>query len=136
MSFAVPEAIVSWHWPQTLPTVTSEAHARHLSGEFRAEGVASWPCLTYLPFLWAPDRHMFLKPTFTRAFAERIGHGFQHDYVSEPNPDTYASLLHMTAMLDHDLADLSPTDNIDLHSFMWVVMDGDYVEKDAASDKP
>ena len=109
----------------------SEAFVR----EFKADGVASWPCLTYLPFLWAPDRHMFLKPTFTRAFAERIGHSFQHDYVSEPNPDTYRSLLDMTAMLRIDLADLAPADNIDLHSFMWVVMDGYYVEKDAAPDE-
>ena len=102
--------------------------------DFKADGVASWPCLTYLPFLWAPDRHMFLKPTFTRAFAERIGHRFQHDYVSEPNADTYQSLLHMTAMLRHDLADLLPADNIDLHSLMWVVMDRDYVAPEGATE--
>jgi hypothetical protein len=90
---------------------------------FRPEGVASWVCLTYLPFLWRPDRHMFLKPAFAQSYAARIGHRFQHDYESTPNSATYASLLHMTAETGNAIADLNPADNIDLHSFMWVVMD-------------
>lgn len=70
-----------------------------------------------------PDRHMFLKPAFTQAYAARIGHRFVHDYESTPNAATYVSLLHMTAETGNALADLDPADNIDLHSFMWVVMD-------------
>ncbi|MDZ4089408.1 MAG: hypothetical protein U1E69_21685 [Tabrizicola sp.] len=101
----------------------TNAACRDLSRQFKAEGVASWVCLTYFPFLWLPDRHMFLKPTFTKAFATRIGHSFAHDYESAPNPETYASLLHMTAEVGNGLGDLDPADNIDLHSFMWVVMD-------------
>jgi len=90
--------------------------------EFKDEGAASWVCLTYLPFLWRPDRHMFLKPGFTVEFARRIGHRFQDDYRSTPDPAVYASLLHLTSTLAAGLADLAPADNIDLHSFMWVVM--------------
>lgn len=90
---------------------------------FKSEGVASWVCLTYFPFLWRPDRHMFLKPAFMQAYAARIGHRFQHDYDSTPNHATYASLLAMTAETANAVADLNPADNIDLHSFMWVVMD-------------
>lgn len=66
---------------------------------------------------------MFLKPSFTVAFSERIGHRFQNDYVSLPNADSYASLLHMTAFTRASLIDLGPADNIDIHSFMWAVMD-------------
>jgi hypothetical protein len=90
---------------------------------FKAKGVASWVCLTYFPFLWLPDRHMFLKPAFTQAYAARIGHRFLQDYQSTPNPITYASLQHMTVETGNAVADLNPTDNIDLHSFMWVVID-------------
>lgn len=98
--------------------------------KFKGDGLSSWVCLTYFPFLWRPDRHMFLKPTFTQAYAARIGHRFQHDYESAPNPSTYASLLQMTAETASALADLNPRDNIDLHSFMWVVMD--YRDEDVA----
>ena len=101
----------------------TDAACRELSRQFKPEGVASWVCLTYFPFLWLPDRHMFLKPAFTQAFAARIGHRFVHDYESTPNAETYLSLLHMTAETENALADLKPADNIDLHSFMWVVMD-------------
>lgn len=99
---------------------------------FKSEGVASWVCLTYFPFLWSPNRHMFLKPAFMQAYAARIGHRFQHDYDSAPNPATYASLLAMTAETGQALADLTPADNIDLHSFMWVVMD--YRDEDVVRD--
>ncbi|MCX7289072.1 MAG: hypothetical protein NTW20_16395 [Rhodobacterales bacterium] len=107
-----------------------EAACGDLVRGFKSEGVAGWVYLTYFPFLWCPDRHMFLKPTFTKDYAARIGHRFQHDYESSPNPSTYASLLDMTAETGQAVADLNPRDNIDLHSFMWVVMD--YRNEDVA----
>lgn len=100
-----------------------EAACSRLRREFATEGVNKWVCLTYLPFLWRPDAHMFLKPEFMKGYAERIGHRFQHDYESSPNPRTYRSLLDMTAETVRAVADLHPVDNIDLHSFMWVVME-------------
>ena len=36
-------------------------------------GRPSWPLLTYLPSLWLPEEHMFLKPSATCDFAQRIG---------------------------------------------------------------
>jgi hypothetical protein len=101
----------------------TEEACRELVRAFKSEGVASWVCLTYFPFLWCPDRHMFLKPAFTQDYAVRVGHRFLHDYESAPNAITYNSLLHMTAETGRAVADLNPADNIDLHSFMWVVMD-------------
>jgi hypothetical protein len=73
---------------------------------------------------------MFLKPEFTQGYAERIGHRFQHEYESRPNPATYESLLDMTAETRRHLADLEPADHIDLHSFMWVALEYSPANKD------
>jgi hypothetical protein len=40
---------------------------------------AKWTTVTYLPFLWRPEQHMFLKPETTKDFAERVGHRFASD---------------------------------------------------------
>ncbi|MDJ0389695.1 hypothetical protein QMO56_16395 [Roseomonas sp. E05] len=56
-------------------------------------GTLTWPISTYLPFLWSPDKRMFLKPTATRDFVERIGHRFAIEYDSEITADVYWSLL-------------------------------------------
>lgn len=115
--------------PQFMSIVRSFAQGNvaeacdELVRQFKLEGIASWVCLTYFPFLWLPDRHMFLKPAFTKDYAARIGHRFLQDYESTPNAKTYASLQHMAAETGNSVADLKPADNIDLHSFMWVVMD-------------
>ena len=45
---------------------------------------AKWTVVTYLPFLWRPETHMFLKPEVTKDFAARVGHRFASDY--EPVP--------------------------------------------------
>ena len=42
--------------------------------------------VTYLPFLWRPDRHMFLKPVVTKDFAQRVGHRLALDYEREARP--------------------------------------------------
>jgi hypothetical protein len=41
---------------------------------------AKWTVVTYLPFLWLPETHMFLKPEVTKDFAARVGHRFASDY--------------------------------------------------------
>jgi hypothetical protein len=41
---------------------------------------AKWTVATYLPFLWQPEKHMFLKPEVTKDFAARVGHRFATDY--------------------------------------------------------
>lgn len=107
-----------------------------LNRGFAKEGINKWVCLTYLPFLWRPEVHMFLKPEFTRGYAERIGHRFQHDYGSSPNPATYEALLDMTAEAGRHLADLEPADNIDLHSFMWVAMKYSPEDEDGGRASP
>ena len=89
---------------------------------------AKWTVVTYLPFLWRPEQHMFLKPVVTQDFAERVGHSFFHEYAPALDPDVYASLLSLMAVAKTELADLRPRDNIDLQSFVWTV--GEYKDGD------
>lgn len=82
---------------------------------------ASWPMLTYLPFLWRPDRHIFLKPKVTCDFADRVGHAFGRDYDQGIVPAVYESLLDLAEETRREIAPLGPRDLIDVQSFIWVV---------------
>lgn len=85
--------------------------------------VANWTAATYLPYLWKPEEHMFLKPEVTKDYAARIGHSFQHDYQSSLEYEVYESLLDLTAQTNQALnsKNLCPRDNIDIQSFIWVI---------------
>jgi hypothetical protein len=89
---------------------------------------AKWAVLTYLPFMWRPDIHMFLKPTVTQEFAARVGHPFAHTYAPDLDIAIYDSLLDLVARTEDELAALGPRDRIDVQSFIWVV--GAYNEEE------
>jgi hypothetical protein len=88
---------------------------------------AKWTVVTYLPFLWRPEEHMFLKPEVTKDFAARVGHRFASDYEFRLDVGVYDSLLDLASKTAHELADLQPRDRIDVQSFIWVV--GDYKDE-------
>jgi hypothetical protein len=88
---------------------------------------AKWTVVTYLPFLWRPEKHMFLKPEVTKDFAARVGHRFASDYESRLDIGVYDSLLDLVAKTAAELSDLKPQDRIDVQSFIWVV--GAYKEE-------
>jgi hypothetical protein len=90
----------------------------------RPHDSAKWTVATYLPFLWRPATHMFLKPEVTKDFAARVGHRFASDYEPRLNLDVHCSLLDLVSETEHELAELEPRDRIDVQSFIWVV--GDY----------
>ena len=90
-----------------------------------------WTVATYLPFLWRPDAHMYLKPEATRDYATRVGHPLASLYKPQLNFDVYTSLLDLADETSRELSDLDPRDRIDILSFIWVV--GDYKED---SEKP
>jgi hypothetical protein len=87
---------------------------------------AKWTVVTYLPYLWRPDTHMFLKPEATKDFATRVGHRFASDYEARLHLPVYESLLDLAAKATQELAAMQPRDRIDIQSFIWVV--GDYQE--------
>lgn len=84
----------------------------------RQTRVLTWPALTVFPFIALPDEHLFLKPNVTRIAAK--AYGFDFEYHSHPQWDTYASLLNFAKTLRHDLRDLRPRDMMDIQSFIWV----------------
>ncbi len=92
--------------PQAL-AMMAPALARH--------DCAKWTVATYLPFLWRPEEHMFLKPVVTGDFAERVGHPFAHDYQPALDPAVYSSLLDLTRTTRESTRALNPRNNIDLH---------------------
>lgn len=91
---------------------------------------AKWTVVTYLPFLWKPEEHVFLKPTMITAFAERVGHAFAHVYKPELDIAVYESLIDMARTAKEKIADMGPRDMIDVQSFMWTAVE--YTEEDKA----
>lgn len=85
---------------------------------------AKWTVVTYLPFLWKPEEHIFLKPEVTKDFASRVQHGLEQEYGSELNHDVYASLLDLAGKIGEEFAALGPRDMVDIQSVIWVL--GDY----------
>jgi len=90
--------------------------------------VLTWPMITVFGFLAQPQTHIFLKPNTTRRAAE--AYGFDFDYRSKPNWETYASLLEFAGQIRADLSasgkHLRPSDMIDIQSFMWVQGSDEY----------
>ena len=88
--------------------------------------VLTWPLVTIFGFIAQPERHIFLKPTVTRAAALEYGYGFR--YASRPAWDTYQSLLGFAARIRRDVRELRPLDMIDIQSFVWVQGSAEYDE--------
>lgn len=103
-----------------------EAGLRTMASAAKAHDAAKWTVVTYLPFLWKPDTHMFLKPEVTKLFADRVGHEFALRYRADLDIEVYRCLLDLVACTRRAIKELQPRDNIDLQSFVWVV--GDYSE--------
>ena len=90
----------------------------------RQTRVLTWPLLTVFGFLARPDTHIFLKPRVTQTAAS--AYGFPFAYTSEPNWQTYQSLLDFAGQIRQDMADHQPRDFIDLQSFIWVCGSAEY----------
>ena len=107
-------------------TNATESTLHELARTLKPHGHAKWTIATYLPFLWRPKSHMYLKPVATKEFATRVGHPFASLYQPRLDFDAYASLLDLAEKTESKLSDLVPRDRIDVQSFIWVV--GDYRE--------
>jgi hypothetical protein len=86
--------------------------------------VLTWPLSTVFGFLGNPQEHIFLKPRVTQLAAKEYGFDFQ--YKSKPNWETYQSMLDFAERVKQDNADLKPQDYIDLQSFIWVLGSDEY----------
>ena len=90
----------------------------------RQTRVLTWPLATVFGFIAQPEKHFFLKPMVTRRAAE--AYGFEFQYRSKPNWETYASVLEFAETVRRDQADLKPKDMIDLQGFIWVQGSDEY----------
>jgi hypothetical protein len=86
--------------------------------------VLTWPLITVFGFIALPQTHFFLKPNVTRKATEE--YGFNFDYRSKPDWQTYASLLAFAKTIKTDLRDMRPRDMIDIQSFIWVQGSDEY----------
>lgn len=87
---------------------------------------AKWTIATYLPFLWRPHEHIFLKPAATLDFAGRVGHSFASAYSAKLDWRIYDKLRDLARRTVDEISDLKPRDMIDIQSFIWVIS-GAYV---------
>ncbi len=112
---------------------SDDAALHTMNAILKLHDCAKWTIATYLPFLWRPDVHMFLKPQVTREFATRVGHPFVHDYKPQLDMSVYRSLLDLVRQTEQELvtANLPPRDHIDIQSFIWVVSGYDELAPDA-----
>lgn len=86
--------------------------------------VLTWPLVTVFGFIANPNEHIFLKPRITKIAAEK--YGFDFNYISKPNWDTYSNYLGFAEQVGVDVADLHPKDMIDIQSFLWVMGSDEY----------
>jgi hypothetical protein len=92
----------------------------------RQTRVLTWPMVSVWGFIAQPETHIFLKPMVTRAAAREYGFDFQ--YRSRPNWETYSNLLQFAEAVRRDTQDLKPRDMIDIQSFIWVQGSDEYAE--------
>jgi hypothetical protein len=88
--------------------------------------VVTWPLATVFAFIALPSKHIFLKPTVTRAAAKQYDFRFQ--YKPRLSWDTYESLLKFGGRIHRDLRVLNPKDMIDIQSFIWLQGSEEYDE--------
>ena len=100
---------------------SSTSHLLAMEQALKPHDSAKWTVVTYLPYLWRPDTHMFLKPEATKDFATRVGHRFAAGYEARLTLPVYESLLDLVSRTAQKLSDLRPRDLIDIQSFIWVV---------------
>jgi hypothetical protein len=100
-------------------------------GAARPEGSTqkgpSWPLMTLLPALYAPNEHAFVKPKLFQEQAKILG--AQVDYVSLPNGAVYEQFRSMMHSLAGKLREVgqSPRDLFDVAAFVSTTL---------AADKP
>ena len=99
---------------------------RTMENLLRPHDNAKWTVVTYLPFLWRPEAHIFLKPEVTKDFAERVGHDLARTYSPDLDLRTYGDFLDLAGGIRAAFAGNEPRDMIDVQSVIWVV--GDYRE--------
>jgi hypothetical protein len=91
----------------------------------KPQEAAKWTVASFLPFLWRPEAHMFLRPEATKDFAVRVGHRFAADCEPRLRLEVYESLLDLAEQTQGAIEDMGPRDRIDVQAFIGVVGEHD-----------
>lgn len=86
--------------------------------------VASWPNLTFFPFIAQPNKHIILKPSAMKIAAAELGYDLE--YSSTPSFLTYQRLLDLADLVREEIADLKPRNYHDLQTFLYVIGSAEY----------
>lgn len=86
--------------------------------------VASWPNLTFFPFIAQPTKHIILKPSAMKVAAAELS--FDLEYSSRPTFTTYENLLELAELVREGIADLKPRNYHDLQTFLYVIGSTEY----------
>jgi len=89
-------------------------------------GAAKWPIASYFQFIRHPEQYMFVKPLVTKNAANILG--FEINYQSELNWQTYDSVQQLAEYLKGCLDEMKPRDMIDVQTFMWCIDPAVYKE--------
>ncbi|MBC7999921.1 MAG: hypothetical protein IAF58_18345 [Leptolyngbya sp.] len=65
-----------------------------------------------------------MKPTAMMKAAVELGYDL--DYSSKPNFQTYERLLHLSDLMKRELSDLKPKNHMDTQAFLWVIGSSEY----------
>lgn len=76
-----------------------------------------WTYFSYFLFLSDTDKYMFVKPEMLKRSLEICRYPLS--YESKPSYELYSDILKYSHWLKDKIAELSPRDMIDVHSFMW-----------------
>jgi hypothetical protein len=90
----------------------------------RQTRLAKWPVVTLFPFVARPASHLILKPRLMKRAADRLG--FDLEYASRPNAQTYAAVMRYVSWLRGALSPWRPKDLIDVQGFLWVTCSEEY----------
>lgn len=78
--------------------------------------IAKWTLISYFLFVTQPKRYLFIKPNVTQHASALCG--FEINFKTEVNWDTYESTLRFSEYLFEGLAALKPQDMNDVQSFI------------------
>lgn len=109
------EAFCAWVLPAQPSQLAFEAFAKELDHM----GCAKWPILTAYRFLLHPDVDVLIKPT-NLANAAAVAR-FEINYRSDLSWQTYSAVMAFYRYIREQIADLEPTDMIDVQNFIWCI---------------
>jgi hypothetical protein len=81
--------------------------------------LATWPLVTVLPALYAPEEHVFVKPSFYEKQAALVGFDLRYERI--PSSTAYGRMKALSREIEKRLVERGqkPRDQMDVYAFIW-----------------